>query len=127
VAELVWVAHDQHRPDLAARMKSKLPAERADVFAADLANNDPRFCRALVRNYFEYLDPHGSLVPRLCESGIKAVVAFGDDDEIGLTDEERRGLEASPDVTLITITQATHFIVSSSPRRSRSSSASSPA
>jgi pimeloyl-ACP methyl ester carboxylesterase len=96
-------------------MKSKLPAESADAFAADLANNDARFCRAVVRDYYEYLDRHGSLVPRLCESGVKAVVAFGDDDEIGLTDEERRGLEASPDVSLVTITGATHFMVVEQP------------
>jgi pimeloyl-ACP methyl ester carboxylesterase len=85
------------------------------VFAADLANNDPRFCRALVRDYYEYLDRHGSLVARLCESGVRAVVAFGDDDEIGLTDEERRGLEASPNVSLVTITGATHFMVVEQP------------
>src|SRR4051794_20496090 len=96
-------------------LKSKLPAENADAFTADLANNDPRFCRAIVRSYFEYLDQHGSLVPRLCESGVKAVVAFGDDDEIGLTDEERRGLEASPDVSLVTITEATHFMIVEQP------------
>ena len=46
-----------------------------------------------MRAYYEYLDRHGSLVSRLCESGAKAWVAFGDDDEIGLTDEERHGLE----------------------------------
>jgi pimeloyl-ACP methyl ester carboxylesterase len=68
-----------------------------------------------VRSYFEYLDRHGSLVPRLCESGVKGVVAFGDDDEIGLTYEERRGLEASPDVGLVTITEATHFMVVEQP------------
>jgi pimeloyl-ACP methyl ester carboxylesterase len=96
-------------------MKSKLPAESADVFAADLANNDARFCRALVRDYYRYLDRHGSLVSRLCESGVKAVVAFGDDDQIGLTDEERRGLEACSDVSVVTITGATHFMVVEQP------------
>ena len=96
-------------------MKSKLPPDHADAFAADLGNNDPRFCRASVRSYYEYLDRHGSLVARLCDSGVKAVVAFGDDDEIGLTDEERRGLEASPNVSLVTITGATHFMVVEQP------------
>jgi pimeloyl-ACP methyl ester carboxylesterase len=96
-------------------MKSKLPAESADVFAADLGNNDARFCRALVRDYYRYLDRHGSLVSRLCESGVKAVVAFGDDDQIGLTDEERRGLEACSNVSLVTITGATHFMVVEQP------------
>jgi pimeloyl-ACP methyl ester carboxylesterase len=109
---LAWMAVVKVMP---RAMKSKLPAESADAFAADLANNDPRFCRALVRNYYGYLDRHGSLVARLCESGVKAVVAFGDDDEIGLTDEERRGLEASPNVSLVTITEATHFMVVEQP------------
>jgi pimeloyl-ACP methyl ester carboxylesterase len=109
---LAWTAMLKVMP---RAMKSKLPAESADVFATDLANNDPRFCRALVRNYFKYLDRHGSLVPRLCDSSVKAVVAFGDDDEIGLTDEERRGLEASADVSLVTITEATHFMVVEQP------------
>jgi pimeloyl-ACP methyl ester carboxylesterase len=54
-------------------------------------------------------------VARLCESGVKAVVAFGDDDEIGLTDEERRGLEAAPNVSLVTITEATHFMIVEQP------------
>jgi pimeloyl-ACP methyl ester carboxylesterase len=109
---LAWITMLKVMP---RAMKSKLPAESADVFAADLANNDPRFCRALVRNYYDYLDRHGSLVARLCESGVKAAVAFGDDDEIGLTDEERRGLEASPNVSLVTITDATHFMVVEQP------------
>jgi pimeloyl-ACP methyl ester carboxylesterase len=109
---LAWAAMLKVMP---RAMKSKLPPERADAFAADLGNNDPRFCRALVRKYFEYLDRHGSLVPRLCGSGVKAMVAFGDNDEIGLTDEERRGLEASPDVRLVTITEATHFMVVEQP------------
>jgi pimeloyl-ACP methyl ester carboxylesterase len=68
-----------------------------------------------VRSYYEYLDRHGSLATRLCESGVNAVVAFGDDDEIGLTDEERRTLEASPNVRLVTITEATHFMVVEQP------------
>lgn len=32
-------------------VRSKLPADSADVLAADLGNNDPRFCRAIVREY----------------------------------------------------------------------------
>jgi pimeloyl-ACP methyl ester carboxylesterase len=109
---LAWMAMLKVMP---RAMKSKLPVESADVLAADLGNNDARFCRALVRNYYEYLDRHGSLVTRLCESGAKAVVAFGDDDEIGLTDEERRGLAASPNVSLVTITDATHFMIVEQP------------
>lgn len=109
---LAWVGMLKVMP---RAMKSKLPAASADVFAADLANNDARFCRAVVRSYYRYLDRHGSLVARLCESGVNAVVAFGDDDEIGLTDKERAGLEAAPNVRLVTITGATHFMVVEQP------------
>src|SRR3954447_954466 len=112
VGLLAWMAMVKVMP---RAMKSKLPAESADALAADLGNNDARFCRALVRRYYEYLDRHGSLVARLCDSRVKAVVAFGDNDEIGLTDEERRGLEACSTVSLVTISDATHFMVVEQP------------
>jgi pimeloyl-ACP methyl ester carboxylesterase len=112
VGLLAWMAMVKVMP---RAMKSKLPSESADAFAADLGNNDPRFCRSVVRSYYEYLDRHGSLATRLCESGVNAVVAFGDDDEIGLTDAERSTLEASPNVRLVTITEATHFMVVEQP------------
>src|SRR3954452_13887364 len=104
VGLLAWMAMVKVMP---RAMKSKLPAESADALAADLGNNDARFCRALVRRYYEYLYRHGSLVARLCDSGVKAVVAFGDNDEIVLTDEERRCLEACSTVSLVTISDAT--------------------
>lgn len=114
VGLLAWIAMVKVMP---RAMKSKLPADSADAFAADLGNNDPRFCRALVRDYYRYLDRHGSLAGRLCESGVKAVVAFGANDEIGLTEAERRELEAAPNVSLVTIEEATHFMVVEQPAR----------
>jgi pimeloyl-ACP methyl ester carboxylesterase len=112
VGLLAWMAMVKVMP---RAMKSKLPPDSAEAFAADLGNNDPRFCRSVVRSYYGYLDRHGSLATRLCESGVNAVVAFGDDDEIGLTDAERSTLEASPNVRLVTITEATHFMVVEQP------------
>ena len=76
-------------------MKNEFTADRGDALVAEMQRNDPQVCRALVREYFEYLDRHGSLVSRLCDSGVRAWVAFGDGKgEVGLTDEERRGLES---------------------------------
>ena len=95
-------------------MKRQLPGARADVLAAELAKNVPSFCRKATRPYFEYLDRYGSLVPRLCESGVKAWVVFGSDDEIGLKDEERRGLEACPGVTMATV-EGTHMFLVEQP------------
>jgi pimeloyl-ACP methyl ester carboxylesterase len=98
-------------------MKGSLPPERQDALIAELKKNDPRFLRRQTRRYLEYLDRHGSLVSRLCDSGVKAWVVFGERDDIGLTDDERRALEECPHVTLITIPDAGHFTLNEKPDR----------
>ena len=98
-------------------MKSSLPPGRRAVLIADLKNNDPRFLRPQTRAYLEYLDRHGSLAGRLCDAGAPAWVAFGSDDEIGLTEDERRVLDACPHVTLTTIADTNHFALNHKPDR----------
>jgi pimeloyl-ACP methyl ester carboxylesterase len=95
-------------------MPKHLPGR--DELVADMRRNDPAFCRRAVRAYFEYLDAHGSVARRLCNTGVRAVVAFGDNDEIGLTEAERVTLEACDDVTLATIADATHMLICEQPR-----------
>jgi pimeloyl-ACP methyl ester carboxylesterase len=51
----------------------------------------------------------------MCQSEVKSYVVFGDNDEIGLTDEERSRLEACADVTLITVADATHALIIEQP------------
>jgi pimeloyl-ACP methyl ester carboxylesterase len=114
VGQLAWWAMLKAMPKA---MGKRFPADRRDALVAGMANNDPRFCRRGVRAYYEYLDAHGSLVPRLCHSGVKSYVVFGDNDEIGLTDEERGGLEACADVTLVTVADATHGLIIEQPAR----------
>jgi pimeloyl-ACP methyl ester carboxylesterase len=114
VGHLVWLAMLKVMPK---SMGKRFPADRRDALVAGMANNDPRFCRRGVRSYYEYLDAHGSLVPRLCQSGVKSYVVFGDNDEIGLTDEERSGLEACASVTLVTVSDATHGLIIEQPAR----------
>jgi pimeloyl-ACP methyl ester carboxylesterase len=96
-------------------MKSSLPPHRSDALTAELKKNDPRFLRRQTRVYLQYLDRHGSLAPRLCKAGVPAWVVFGDDDDIGLTDEERGVLEACPQVTMVTIPDAGHFTLNTNP------------
>ncbi|MDP9346129.1 MAG: alpha/beta hydrolase [Actinomycetota bacterium] len=97
-------------------MKKEFPPARGDALVAAMQGNDPRVCRALARRYFEYVDRHGSLVPRLCDSGVRAWVAFGDGKgEVGLTDEERRGLESCPSVELVTIRGSGHLALVDNP------------
>ncbi|NUS04543.1 MAG: alpha/beta hydrolase [Nonomuraea sp.] len=98
-------------------MKRELPAHRAEVLAADMAANDPAVCRRIVRRYYEYLDRHPSLVPRLCEAAVPAWVVRGDHDEIGLTDGERRGLEACPHIRMVTVRDAGHAVLVEQPAR----------
>jgi pimeloyl-ACP methyl ester carboxylesterase len=96
-------------------MKNSLPPHRRDALIAELKKNDPRFLRHQTRLYLQYLDRHGALAPRLCDSGVPAWVVFGEHDEIGLTGEERNVLERCPGVTLVTIAGARHFALNEKP------------
>ena len=95
--------------------KSMFPPERADALAAAMQGNDPGVARQLMHAYLEYLDRHGSVVARLESSGARAWVVFGDHKEVGLADAERRALEANENVTLLTITDATHMMFTDQP------------
>jgi pimeloyl-ACP methyl ester carboxylesterase len=96
-------------------MKSSLPPDRRDALIAELQNNDPRFLRRQTRRYLEYLDRRGSLAPRLCESGTRSWVVFGEHDDIGLTGNERHVLEGCAQVTLVMISDAGHFTLNEKP------------
>jgi pimeloyl-ACP methyl ester carboxylesterase len=112
LGQLAWRAMLKTTP---RAMGKQFPPEYRAALVADLANNDATFCRRIVRSYYRYLDAHDSLVSRLCQSGNQACVVFGDNDEIGLTDEERQGLLACPSVKLLTIGDATHALVVEQP------------
>jgi pimeloyl-ACP methyl ester carboxylesterase len=102
---------------IGAAMKVNLAPERRDALVAELQRNDPRFVRRQMRSYLEYLDSHGSLAPRLCDSGAQAWVAFGERDDIGLTGVERRVLEDCPRVTVVEIADAGHMTLNEKPGR----------
>jgi pimeloyl-ACP methyl ester carboxylesterase len=98
-------------------MKKELPPARRDALVTDLRNNDPRFMRRQMHAYLEHLDRHGSLAKRLCESGVPAWVVFGEHRDTGITEEERRVLEACPHVTLVTIPDTGHASLIQKPDR----------
>ena len=99
----------------ASDVKKRGPEARREALAADMANNDAGFCRRSVHEYFAYLDRYGTLVDRLCTSGAKAWVVFGENDEVKLQDEERRGLQACPSVTMVTVPDGTHMFLVEQP------------
>jgi pimeloyl-ACP methyl ester carboxylesterase len=98
-------------------MKSSLPPTRREALIAELKKNDPHFLRRQTHLYLEYLDRHGSLAPRFADSGVPAWVVFGESDDIGLTDDERAVLEASPHVSIVRISDAGHFTLNQQPEQ----------
>ena len=94
-----------------------LPVDRRAALIAELKKNDPAVVRRQVRDYLGYLDRHTTLVPRLCDAGVEAHVVFGEKDDVGLADEERRALEQCPRTTLTTIAGAGHFTLNQEPGR----------
>ena len=73
-------------------MKSSLPPTRRGALIAELQRNEPRFLRRQTRGYLPYLDRHGSLASRLGYAGVATRIVFGEHDDVGLADDERRTL-----------------------------------
>lgn len=96
-------------------MKSSLPPARRDVLTDELKKNDPRFLRRQTHLYLSYLDRHGSLAERFCNSGTRAWVVFGERDDVRIATDERELLESTPHVTLVEISDAGHFTLNQKP------------
>lgn len=92
-----------------------LPPDRREVLAAEFRKNDPRVIRRGIHCYFEYLDRYGSVASRLCAAGVPAWVVHGERGDGGITDDERRTLEACPQIRLITIPGASYLTPNEEP------------
>jgi pimeloyl-ACP methyl ester carboxylesterase len=95
-------------------MKSGLPPTRREALIAELKKSDPHFLRRQTHLYLEYLDRNGSLAPRFADS-VPAWAAYGESDDVGITNDERDMLEASPHVTIVRISDAGHFTLNQQP------------
>jgi pimeloyl-ACP methyl ester carboxylesterase len=96
-------------------MKSSLPAARREELIGELKKNNPRFLRRQTHVYLGYLDRHGSLAQRFCDSGTRGWVVFGASDDIRIAADERELLEATAHVTLVEISEAGHFTLNQKP------------
>ena len=96
-------------------MKSSFPPSRREVLTNELKNNDPRFLRRQTHLYLAYLDGHGSLARRFCDSRTPAWVVYGEHDDVGITPDERDLLKAAPHVRLVEIPDAGHFTLNQKP------------
>jgi pimeloyl-ACP methyl ester carboxylesterase len=98
-----------------AAKDSPLPAQRREELVVVLRKNDPRFLRGALHSYLRYLDRHGSVAPRLSQSGVRAWVVHGERGDGGITDDERRVLEACPRVRVITLPGTSYFMPNEEP------------
>jgi pimeloyl-ACP methyl ester carboxylesterase len=94
---------------------SSLPPARREFLVNELKKNNPRFVRAQTRSYLAYLDRHGSLAKRFCDTSVRAWVVFGEEDDIGLAPAERELLTGAPNVTLVEIADTGHFALNQKP------------
>jgi pimeloyl-ACP methyl ester carboxylesterase len=94
---------------------SPLPRERLAELVAELQKNDPEFMRRGMHRYLQYLDRHGSVAQRLCAAAVPAWVVHGQSGDGGITDEERRTLQAYPWIRIVTIPGGSFFTPNEEP------------
>ena len=92
-----------------------LPPARREVLVAELQKNDPEFMRRSIHRYLQYLDRHGSVAGRLCAAAVPTWVVHGQTGDGGITDEERRTLQAYPWIRIITIPGRSFFTPNEEP------------
>ena len=63
-----------------------------------------------LREYLRWLHDGDGRAKRLCDAGVQAWVVHAEKGDGGLTDEERRTLEACPHVRLVTIPGHVFFL-----------------
>jgi pimeloyl-ACP methyl ester carboxylesterase len=97
--------------------QARVPADRRAELLADFRKNDPRVMRQGIRAYLRYLGRYHSPAVRLCDAGVPAWVVHAEKGDGGLTDQERRILEACPQTSVITIPGTSYFIPNEEPER----------
>jgi pimeloyl-ACP methyl ester carboxylesterase len=96
----------------AASMVKRIPVspERHAELRADFGRNVPKHVRPGLREYLGWLHRGDGRAKRLCEAGVEVWVVHAEKGDGGLTDEERRTLEACPHVHLVTIPGHVFFL-----------------
>ena len=113
---LGWIPFAVMRRVLRLAVKdSPLPPDRLDTLVAELRKNDPRSMRRGIHHYLQYLDRHGSVASRLGASGVQAWVIHGQGGDGGITDDERRTLQAYASIRISTIPGPSFFTANEEP------------
>jgi pimeloyl-ACP methyl ester carboxylesterase len=93
------------------------PAERQAELRDDFRRNNPRDMRLGLRAYLHWLHDGDGRAGRLCKAGAPMWVVHAEKGDGGLTDDERRTLEACPNAHLVTIPGAVFFLPNEVPER----------
>jgi pimeloyl-ACP methyl ester carboxylesterase len=100
-------------------MVKRIPVsgERQDELRADFRKNVSRHVRQGLSEYLQWLDRHEDPAERLCRAGVPTWLVHAEKGDGGLTDAERRTLEACPHAYLVTIPGSVMFLPNEIPDR----------
>jgi pimeloyl-ACP methyl ester carboxylesterase len=103
----------------AGSMVKRIPVstERQNELRADFARNVSQHTKQGLREYMRFLHEHERPAERLCQAGVPTWIVHAEKGDGGLTDEERRTLEACPHAHLVTIRGTVHFLPNEIPER----------
>jgi pimeloyl-ACP methyl ester carboxylesterase len=103
----------------AATMVKRIPvsAARQAELRADFRKNVPQHNRLALREYLRWLQRHKRPAERLCRTGVPTWIVHAEKGDGGLTDTERRTLEACPHAHLVTIPGSVFFLPNEVPAR----------
>ena len=103
----------------AASMVKRIPAspERRQELREDFRRNNPADAMKGLREYLGWLKRGDGRAKALCETGVPMWIVHADKGDGGLTEEERRTLEACPNARLVTIPGEVFFLPNEVPER----------
>src|SRR5215218_6979241 len=103
----------------AGSMVKRIPAspDRQSQLRGDFRRNRPRDMRLGLRAYLRWLHRDEGRAERLCQGGVPMWIVHAEKGDGGLTDDERRTLEACPHAHVVTIPGAVFFLPNEIPER----------
>jgi len=90
--------------------RTDLSDERKVELQEDFRKNVPQDITRALRGYVSWLHRQQRPAERLCEAGVPTWVVHAEKGDGGLTDDERRMLEACPDTHVVTIPGTAFFL-----------------
>jgi pimeloyl-ACP methyl ester carboxylesterase len=97
--------------------RTPLPPERQRELREDFRRNVPQHLREGLREYVRSLHQHERPAERLCQAGVPTWIVHAEKGDGGLTDAERRTLEACPYAVVVTIPGAVFLLPNEVPGR----------